>query len=158
MHSDTEVDMSERIATPDLLLCPFCGAGDLIRGWEPEGWNNCSLRWIQCSSCGGTANSPEVWNTRSLATAAALPREAGWRVEGPGAMPRLECGQHWLDPSGPSGRKITLVEGGEREWDMDWSTISFIITCSGKPNGVGICGAETFLLWAYRTGARPEAP
>jgi hypothetical protein len=59
----------------ELKPCPFCGSFDLIKGWEPEGWDKSNLRWIQCNKCDGTANSIATWNTRPPAPPSAKEME-----------------------------------------------------------------------------------
>ena len=46
----------------ELLPCPFCGSDDI----DPEGWHSKVADGPSCVSCGGMAESVELWNKQHL--------------------------------------------------------------------------------------------
>ena len=102
MSDDTEV------AREALLACPFCGGDaemDTQQSYINIGSGNLQTGIaIYCLSCGVhqmtcRGDVPDVepeeviaaWNTRSIPAAAALLREAGWKVQEPRSQTRHIC-------------------------------------------------------------------
>jgi Zn finger protein HypA/HybF involved in hydrogenase expression len=124
-----------------LLTCPLCGSAHLIKGWEPEGWDNSRLRWVACGECHCTAPSSVVWNARSLPAAAAFLRANGYVVEEP---------------------KCKTCDGDGRVWTGELPPVVTCPTCSGT--GARITQAQIDVIKELEakldahmdgTGARP---